>query len=75
MGTKDDDVQRYVQQSVIEEGRMNRFVKVAAILASMVVPASAQVARLEVHPVSSVTLQDFRFLGGSERRATRHARR
>lgn len=43
---------------------MNRLVKVAAILGSMVVPASAQVARLEVHPVSSITLKDSDFLAG-----------
>ena len=30
----------------------------------MVVPASAQVARLEVHPVSSITLKDSDFLAG-----------
>ena len=43
---------------------MNRLINVAAILGSMVVPASAQVARLEVHPVSSITLKDSDFLAG-----------
>jgi dienelactone hydrolase len=36
----------------------------ATILAAMVVSANAQVARLEVYPISSVTLKDSDFLAG-----------
>ena len=38
----------------------------ATILAAMVVSADAQVTRLEVYPVSSVTLKDSDFLAGRQ---------
>src|SRR5882724_10586428 len=44
--------------------RMIRLATATTILAAMVVSANAQVARLELHPVLSVTLKDSDFLGG-----------
>src|SRR4051812_14572116 len=46
------------------EERMIRLATATTILAAMVVSANAQVARLELHPVLSVTLKDSDFLGG-----------
>lgn len=43
---------------------MIRLATATAILAAMVVSASAQVARLKLHPVGSVTLKDSDFLAG-----------
>jgi dienelactone hydrolase len=46
------------------EERMIRLATATTILAAMIVSANAQVARLELHPVLSVTLKDSDFLGG-----------
>src|SRR4030081_3883571 len=43
---------------------MIRLATATTILAAVVVSANAQVARLELQPVSSVTLRDSEFLGG-----------
>src|SRR5262245_42833128 len=43
---------------------MLRLAIASAILVSFVAPPSAQVARLEVHPVPSITLKDSDFLAG-----------
>jgi dienelactone hydrolase len=43
---------------------MIRLAVATTILAAMFVSANAQVARLELHPISSLTLKDSEFLGG-----------
>jgi dienelactone hydrolase len=43
---------------------MKHLIMATTVLATMAVSANAQVARLEVYPVSSITLKDSDFLGG-----------
>jgi len=50
----------------MEESVIKQLATAATILAAMVVSADAQVTRLEVYPVSSVTLKDSDFLAGRQ---------
>jgi hypothetical protein len=49
--------------NLIGKRAMKHVTMAATVLAAMAVSANAQVARLEVYPVSSVTLKDSDFLG------------
>ena len=46
------------------ERMLKKAIAGAIIVAAMVTPANAQIARLEVYPISSVTLKDADFLAG-----------
>ena len=52
---------------------MIRIALATAILAVTVGPVGAQVARLEIHPISSITLKEFRILGRSKVRTAEKA--